>query len=102
MTLSPQHQELVNLVQELSPEQVLRVLNFAQTVKTQPPIDYSDEWTEEDLRELSNEVLRRLDEVDPYDWPEDEQRVNGAPHHPSHQENPEGGPGLTTQAEGQK
>lgn len=62
--------ELVQLIQQLQPEQVHRVLNFARTVKAEPPVDYSDEWTEEDMRDLSNESFRRMDELDPYDWTE--------------------------------
>jgi hypothetical protein len=34
------------------------------------PIDDSDEWTEEDKREFADEVFRRLDKEDPYDWTE--------------------------------
>ncbi len=38
------------------------------------PVDDSDEWTEEDRREATNQSLRRLDEIDPYDWPDFEQQ----------------------------
>ena len=64
--LSPEQTELVQLIQELEPEKVHQVLEFTRKVKTDPPIDYSDDWTEEDLREFSNDTLRRLDKIDPY------------------------------------
>ncbi len=70
--LSKEQTELVELIQELGPEQVQQVLEFTRRLKTEPPIDYSDSWTEEDMREFTNEALRRLDEIDPYDWDESE------------------------------
>lgn len=34
------------------------------------PVDDSDDWTEEDMRDAADEVFRRLDKEDPYDWTE--------------------------------
>src|SRR5262249_5623972 len=45
--------------------------------RNEPPIDYSDEWTDEDLSDFSNESLRRLDELDPYDWSDEKQEADG-------------------------
>ena len=67
---SHEQTELIQLIQQLDPEQVLRVLEFTRKVKVEPPVDYSDEWTDEDLRDFANDTLRRLDETDPYDWPD--------------------------------
>jgi hypothetical protein len=72
LMLSHEQNEIVELVKVLEPDQVQRVLDFTRKVKAEPAIDYSDEWSEEDLREFSNDCLRRIDEIDPYDWPESE------------------------------
>jgi hypothetical protein len=72
--LSQEQSELVQLIQELEPEQVHRVLEFTRKIKDGLPIDYSDHWTEEDLRDAGNELLQRLDEIDPYDWPDSERQ----------------------------
>ena len=84
--LSPEQAELLRLIQDMAPDQVHRVLEFTRKVKEEPPIDYSDDWTEEDMREASNDALCRLDEIDPYDWP-DQEDMNGALSPPQ----PEGG-----------
>jgi hypothetical protein len=34
------------------------------------PVDDSDEWTEQDLRDFSADSFRRLEEKYPYDWEE--------------------------------
>jgi hypothetical protein len=65
--LTREQTELVQLIQELGPEQVQRVLEFTRKVKAESPVDYSDEWSDEDLRDATNATLRRLDEIDPYE-----------------------------------
>jgi hypothetical protein len=72
--LSQQQTELVQLIQALQPKDVQRVLEFARKLQAEAPVEYTDQWTDEDLRAVSNETLRRLDEIDPYDWTETEQR----------------------------
>ncbi len=46
------------------------VLELKQQHGYDEPVDDSDEWTEEDMRDAANEVFRRLDKEDPYDWEE--------------------------------
>jgi hypothetical protein len=46
------------------------VLELKQKHGYDKPVDDSDEWTEEDMREAADEVFRRLDKEDPYDWEE--------------------------------
>jgi hypothetical protein len=75
--LSQEQSELVQLIGELEPEKVHRVLEFTRKIKTEPPIDYSDNWTDEDLRECGNALLRHLDAVDPYEWPDSERPEGG-------------------------
>jgi len=67
--LSPEQAELVHLIQQLHSDGVQRVLEFARKVKSEAPLEYTDDWTEEELRAMADATLRRLDEVDPYDWP---------------------------------
>ncbi len=37
---------------------------------TEQPADESDEWTDEDRHDFTLDSLRRLEEKDPYPWPE--------------------------------
>jgi len=75
--LSQEQTELVQLIQSLPPQHVQWILEFARKLQAEAPLDYTDDWTEEELREVVNETCRRLDHVDPYDWPDTEQREGG-------------------------
>jgi hypothetical protein len=46
------------------------VVSLKQQCGYQEPTDDSDEWTDEDRREMTAAAMRRLDEEDP--WPEDD------------------------------
>jgi hypothetical protein len=70
--LTQEQQELVSLVQNLDETKVRKILEYARALalKPDPTVDFADEWTEEDYKALSDDTFRRLQETDPYDWPE--------------------------------
>ncbi len=72
--LSQEQAELFELIQNLRPDDVHRVLEYVRKMEACPAVDYSDDWTEEELRAVANESLRRLDEIDPYDWSDADQQ----------------------------
>jgi hypothetical protein len=66
--------EISLLLWYLPLEKVEEIKKLALELKSQcgyaEPVDDSDEWTEEDMRDAADAVFRRLDEEDPYDWEE--------------------------------
>ena len=66
--------EISLLLWYLPLEKVEEIKNLALEMKKQwgydEPVDDSDEWTEEDMRDAADAVFRRLDAEDPYDWEE--------------------------------
>lgn len=66
--------EISLLLWYLPLEKVEEIKKLALEMKNQcgydEPVDDSDEWTEEDMRQAADEAFRRLDQEDPYDWEE--------------------------------
>ena len=66
--------EISLLLWYLPLEKVEEIKKLALELKNQcgydEPVDDSDEWTEEDIRDAADEVFRRLDKEDPYEWEE--------------------------------
>lgn len=62
---------LINAVSMLPAEMIRQVADYAEFLNRKHlssgglPANYSDEWTEEDLRELSAVGNQRLDEIPP-------------------------------------
>ncbi|MCE9564761.1 MAG: hypothetical protein K8U57_22230 [Planctomycetes bacterium] len=66
--LTPELNALVSVVRMLPPELVRQVADFAEFLGKKHlalPIDESDEWTEEDQREIALAALRRFDAEHP-------------------------------------
>lgn len=64
MSSTTQENELLAIIKSLPPDKLNEVKDFALFLKSkyQPNIDYSTEWTEEDLRDFSNTSLNYFDE----------------------------------------
>ncbi len=66
--------EISLLLWYLPLEKVQEIKKLALEMKNQcgykEPVDDSDEWTEEDMRDAANEAFQRLDKEDPYEWEE--------------------------------
>jgi hypothetical protein len=73
--LTPELTELLNRDRPLPPELVRQVTDFAHFLSSKRgakpdmgaygPVDYSEEWTEEDLRDFSRHSRDRLLQIDP-------------------------------------
>ena len=69
--MSQEIETLNRVVAGLRPEVVRQVIDFALFLRTrqEAPVDYSDEWTEEDLREMTLASLRQFEAEHPdEDW----------------------------------
>ena len=66
-TLTPELDALVSVARTLPPELVRQVADFAEFLgkKHAAPVDESDAWSEEDLRDWTRHACRRLDEIPP-------------------------------------
>lgn len=63
MLTQSQEKEILTLLRTLPKDKVDEVKDFALFLKSKyQPIDYSTEWTEEDLRDFSNASLNYFDE----------------------------------------
>jgi len=64
--------EIIRTISALPPEKVDEVRDFANFLKeryaAEAPVEYSDVWTDEDLRDLTAAALRHAQTV----WPEDD------------------------------
>jgi len=64
--------EIIRTISALPPEKVDEVRDFANFLKeryaAETPVEYSDVWTDEDLRDLTATALRHAQTV----WPEDD------------------------------
>ena len=63
--LTQDQRQLVEMIERLPAEKVLQVLEFTRNLQSGPPFEYSDEWTQEDLRAFSDDTFRRVQENDP-------------------------------------
>jgi len=100
-------EEITALLWYIPLENLQEVRALVESLKEQcgytEPIDDSDEWTDEDRREATNEALRRLDEIDPYDWPDSEERMDEAePYRRLHPDLSEEQPGPLPEQERRK
>jgi hypothetical protein len=71
MLAMPTAQELyTSAVRDMPSEERLRLAALILNDLTQPSQglpDYEDDWTEEDMRDLTTYTLRRAEESDPYE-----------------------------------
>ena len=69
--MSQEIETLNRVVAGLRPEVVRQVIDFALFLRTrqEAPVDYSDEWTEEDEGDFSKATWQRLDEQEPWEGP---------------------------------
>lgn len=60
--------EIVNVLKTLPAEKIDEVKDFALFLRERygktEKIDYSDEWTDEDLKDLSLDTFRRLEQME--------------------------------------
>ena len=67
--LTPELSALVTAARSLPPELVRRVTNYVEDLAKRAalPVDESDEWTEEDMRDLAAACAREFDRRHPDD-----------------------------------
>jgi len=60
--------EIVNVLKTLPPDRISEVKDFALFLRerygTTETIDYSDEWTDEDLKDFSLDTFRRSEQFE--------------------------------------
>ena len=65
MTLSASEESLIKVVRMLPPEEARKVLDWAQRLAdlgSARPIEWSDSWSDEDLREATAASLERFEQ----------------------------------------
>jgi hypothetical protein len=65
--VSHEHEQLTQLIVNLSPQQVREVLAFTHSLLGRAPsIDESSSWSVEDMEDLSRAVMDHANETNPY------------------------------------
>ena len=70
MQLNPREASLVEAIRRLPPDTAAELSALAERLATLSPsrnVDWSDSWSDEDLRGFREASLRRLDSEDPED-----------------------------------
>ena len=65
MVLSASEESLIMIVRTLTPGEATKILNWAQQLAelgSKRPVDWSDSWSEDDLREATAASLRRFEQ----------------------------------------
>ncbi len=70
MVLSPQEESLIGVVRSLPPEEIGKVLNWARQLAdlgAGRTIEWSDSWSDEDLRDATAAAARRFEDQEQKD-----------------------------------
>lgn len=64
MVLTEKEEELISVIRKLAPQEAGKVLGWAHQLEELAqggPVEWSDEWTEDDLRDASRAAVQNLE-----------------------------------------